>query len=69
MTEHLGDAALIMGSIGAVMTGAAAIIRAWFNGRATLIRAQRGDPEASGQRVSPPTRSRSILRRWRADKL
>ena len=48
-----------------VLYGAAAVIQAWYNGKATLIRAERGEPEPPSDRASLPSILRPVLRnRW-----
>jgi len=50
MVENVRDIALIGLGFGGFGAGFAAVLKAWFNGRATLIRAQRGDPERTPRR-------------------
>lgn len=45
MVENVRDIALVGLGFGGFGAGFAAMLNAWFNGRAKLIRAQRGDPE------------------------
>ena len=54
MVESVRDIALIGLGFGGFGAGVASVLTAWFNGRAKLIRAQRGDPEPSPRRSSVP---------------
>ena len=53
MIEAVQQAMIASGIAAGFGIGVAAIIRAYFDGRATLLRAKRGDPE--------PERRRSLL--------
>lgn len=54
MIESVRDIAVIGLGFGGFGAGIAAILNAWFNGRAKLLRAQRGDPEIVPRRPALP---------------
>lgn len=45
----------ILVAIAGVGYGMAALVRAWFEGRAALVRAERGDPEPVARRTTFPS--------------
>jgi hypothetical protein len=47
--KFLLDAAPVMLAGGILFAGLARLVNAWFNGRAKLVRAERGDPEIADQ--------------------
>lgn len=53
---------IVAGIVSGTFRGFAAIIGAWFNGRASVIRAQRGDPPSADEEGSLPSILRSVLR-------
>jgi len=66
MLDQIKEIAVISAGIGGFGVGIAAIIRAWFNGKATLIRARRGDPEPPNWRSAMPAVLGLVLRKRKA---
>lgn len=66
MSEEIIHVATIFvaacGVTSGVLYGVAAMIHAWFKGKATLIRAERGDPELLADGTSLPSILGPLLR-------
>lgn len=45
---------VVAGAVAGILHGLAAVIRAWFQGQAELIRAKRGDPQPDSRWSSLP---------------
>ena len=54
MVETIKEIALVGLGFGGFGGGVAAILNAWFSGRARLIRARRGDPEPARRQAMLP---------------
>jgi hypothetical protein len=54
MFEAFPEAALACGTVAGVGIGIASVIKAYFEGKATLLRAERGDPEIPNRRSTLP---------------
>lgn len=59
---------IVAGMVSGTFRGLAAIIAAWFTGKASVIRAQRGDPLSVNEERSLPSILGSVLRNRRASR-